>query len=64
MTISGLRVENMRPQGALRLEFVPYAPPLFFTIELSYSDAHYAVATAAGGAVRAVAGDINGAPAL
>jgi len=64
MTVSDLRVENMRPQGALRLEFVPYAPPLFFTIELSYGDARYAVASAAGGGVRAIAGDTHGAPAL
>jgi general secretion pathway protein H len=64
MTISGLRVENMRPQDAMRLEFLPYAPPLFFTIELSLGADHYTVRSAAGGSVRAVAGEIYGAPAL
>jgi general secretion pathway protein H len=64
MIISGLRVENMRPQDALRLEFWPYAPPVFFTIELSLGADHYIVRSAASGSVRAVAGEIHGAPAL
>lgn len=64
MSIAELRVENMRPQGAPRLEFVPYAPPLFFRVELALGDARYSVASGAGGAVRALAGDVNGAPAL
>ena len=64
MVISGLRVENMRQQDALRLEFWPYAPPVFFTIELSLGADHYIVRSAASGSVRAVAGEINGAPAL
>jgi general secretion pathway protein H len=66
MRISGLRVENMRPQGAMRLEFSPYAPPLFFTIEMSLGAERYTVATTAGGSVRAVAGEgtLRAAPAL
>jgi general secretion pathway protein H len=64
MTISGLRVENMRSQDEMRLEFAPYAPPVFFTIELSMGADHYIVRSAAGGSVRAVAGEIHGAPAL
>ena len=64
MSISAWRVENMRPQGAMRLEFAPYAPPLFFALELSYGDAQYAVASTAGGVVRAVAVDTHGSPAL
>ena len=49
MIISGLRVENMRHQDAMRLEFAPYAPPVFFTIELSLGADHYIVRSAAGG---------------
>jgi general secretion pathway protein H len=64
MIISGLRIENMRPQDAMRLEFAPYAPPLFFTIELALGADHYIVRSAASGSVRAVAGELNGAPAL
>jgi general secretion pathway protein H len=66
MTISSLRVENMRPQGGMRLEFTPYAPPLFFSIELSFGTEHYAVAASANGIVQAVAdeGQTHAAPAL
>ena len=66
MTIADLRVENMRPQGGRRLQFIPYAPPIVFTINLALEAEHYAVAVAAGGSVRAVAGEgaAHGAPAL
>jgi general secretion pathway protein H len=64
MTVSGLRVENMRRQDALRLEFSPYAPPLFFTIELTLGAEHYIVRSAAGGSARALAGGSDNAPAL
>lgn len=56
MVISGLRVETMRPQGAMRLEFVPYGPPLSFTIEMSLGPEHYAVTASPMGEVRAVPG--------
>jgi general secretion pathway protein H len=66
MTVSGLQIENMPPNGRMRLEFAPYAPPLFFTIELSMGSEHYIVASSAGGVVRASAVDglSYGAPAL
>jgi general secretion pathway protein H len=64
MTVSGLRVENMRREGALRLEFAPYVPPLFFTIELTLGTDHYIVRSAAGGSARALAGGSDSAPAL
>jgi hypothetical protein len=54
----------MQQQDAMRLEFAPYTPPLFFTIELSLGADHYIVRSAAGGSVRAVAGEIHGVPAL
>lgn len=63
MTISGLQVENMRVADSLRLEFAPYAPPLFFTIELAYADARYTVSSSRGG-VHAAAEDTHGAPPL
>lgn len=63
MTIAGLQVENMHSQNALRLEFMPYAPPLFFTIELVYADARYAVASSRGG-VRATMEGGHGQPPL
>lgn len=64
VSVADLRVENMRPQGAPRLEFVPYAPPLFFKVELALGEVRYAVASDAGGTVRALAGDPDGTPAL
>ena len=66
MTVSDLRIENMRPRDALRLEFSPYAPPLFFTIIISYGAEQYAIASSASGVVRASAGEgqTHGAPAL
>ena len=66
MMISGLRVENMRPQGAMRLEFTPYGPPLAFTIEMSVGAERYAVAASPIGDVRALPGEgkTNGEMAL
>jgi general secretion pathway protein H len=54
MTISALRVENGRPQGALRLEFSPYVPPPPFVIELSLGAERYGVGASPMGEVRAV----------
>jgi general secretion pathway protein H len=51
--ISGLQVENMRQQGALRLEFIPYGPTLSFAIEMALGAERYAVAASPVGAVRA-----------
>jgi general secretion pathway protein H len=54
MTISGLRVENMRGQGAMRLEFTPYGPTLSYTIEISLGAERYFVAGSPVGDVRAL----------
>lgn len=54
MTISDLRVETMRPQGGMRLEFMPYGPTPSFTIELSLGAELYAVAASPVGDVRAL----------
>ena len=43
MTISDLRIETLRPQGAMRLEFVPYGPNPVFTIEISLGAEFYYV---------------------
>lgn len=43
MTISDLRIETLRPQGALRLEFMPYGPNPVFTIEISLGAEYYYV---------------------
>lgn len=66
MLFSGLQVENMRPQGAMRLEFIPYGPLLSFTIEMALGAERYTVAASPVGAVRALpgAGKPNGNMAL
>jgi general secretion pathway protein H len=66
MLISGLQVENMRPQGAMRLEFIPYGPTLSFNIEMAFGAERYTVAASPVGDVRALpgAGKPNGSMAL
>ena len=66
MLVSGLQVETMRQQGAMRLEFVPYGPTLSFTIEMVLGAERYAVAASPLGVVRALpgAGTPNGNMAL
>jgi len=59
MAVSGFRVENMRPQGAMRLEFAPQGSSLAFTIGMSLGTERYAVAGSPVGDVRAVQGDGN-----
>ncbi len=54
MAIAELRVENIRPQGVMRLEFTPYGPALAFTIDMALGAGHYAVAGSAIGVVRAL----------
>jgi hypothetical protein len=54
MSVSVLEVENMRPQGAGRLAFSPYAPPLFFTLEIALGAERYRVTASPSGAVRAL----------
>lgn len=52
MTISGLRVENVRSPENTRLEFSPYGPTIAFTIELSLGSANDTVAGSPIGEVR------------
>lgn len=56
VAVAGFRVENMRPQGAMRLEFAPQGSSLAFTIALSLGGERYAVAGSPVGDVRTVAG--------
>jgi general secretion pathway protein H len=44
MTISGLRIENMRAGGPMRLEFTAYGQTAAFSVDLSLGDAHETVA--------------------
>jgi general secretion pathway protein H len=66
MAISGFRVENMRPQGAMRLEFAPEGSSLAFTIGLSLGAERYLVTGSPVGDVRARPGEgnVNGGMAL
>lgn len=66
MAVSGFRVENMRPQGSMRLEFSPQGSSLVFTIGISLGAAHYAVTGSPVGEVRVVPGQgtANGKVAL
>ena len=57
MAVSGFRVENMRPQGAMRLEFAPQGSSLAFTIGLSLGAEHYAVTGSPVGELRVVRGE-------
>lgn len=64
IAVTGFRVENMRPQGAMRLEFAPQGSSLAFTIAMSLGPSHYAVTGSPVGDVRTVPGEenINGNP--
>ncbi len=57
MMISGLRVENMRPQGAMRLEFAPQGVTLAFTIAMLLGAERYAVIGSPVGDVQALPGE-------
>lgn len=57
VAVSGFRIESMRPQGAMRLEFAPQGSPLAFTIAMSLGTARYAVTGSPVGDVRTVAGE-------
>ncbi|MBI2319602.1 MAG: GspH/FimT family pseudopilin [Betaproteobacteria bacterium] len=54
MAILGLRVENMRPRGGMRLEFTPHGEMLSFSIEMSLGAERYDVAGSPMGEVRVV----------
>ena len=66
MTISALRLENMRPQGRMRLEFSPNGLTPAFTVEIEIGTQRYSVAGSPTGDVRAVPieGATNAAMAL
>jgi general secretion pathway protein H len=66
MSVSDFRVENMRPQGPMRLEFTPQGSPLAFTIGVSLGAEHYAISGSPVGEVRVVpgGGGTNGEVAL
>ncbi len=59
VAVSGFRVENMRPQGPMRLEFAPQGSSLAFTIAMSLGTERYAVAGSPVGDVRTVPGAGN-----
>jgi len=66
ISVSSFRVENMQPQGAMRLEFTPQGSSLAFTIRLSLGAERYAVAGSPVGDVRVAPGEgkTNGDVAL
>lgn len=43
MTINSLRIENVRRQGLMQIEFTPHGLPLAYTIELASGDERHAV---------------------
>jgi general secretion pathway protein H len=57
VAITGLRVENLPPQGAARLEFRPQGSPLAFSIGLALGAERYAVAGSPVGEIRALPGE-------
>jgi general secretion pathway protein H len=57
LTISGFRVENMRPLGAMRLEFTPQGSSLAFDIRLSLGLERYTIAGSPVGDVRIAPGE-------
>ena len=65
VAVSGFRVENMRPQGSMRLEFTPQGSSLAFTIAMSIGAERYAVTGSPVGDLRVVPGEgtNNGAAA-
>lgn len=62
VTITDFRVENMRPQGAMRLEFAPEGISLAFSIGLALRAEHLAVEGSPVGELRvaAVPGAVSG----
>jgi general secretion pathway protein H len=57
MAVSAFRVENARPQGAMRLEFTPHGASFAFTIGLSLGAEHYSIAGSPVGEVRMFPGE-------
>ena len=59
VAISGFRVENMRPQGPMRLEFAPEGSSLAFSVAMSLGAEHCVVAGSPIGDVRVLPGEGN-----
>lgn len=59
VAVAGFRVENMRPQGAMRLEFAPQGSSLAFAIAMSLGGERYTVAGSPIGEVRMLPGERN-----
>lgn len=59
ISISRFRVESMRPQGGIRLEFTPYGSSLAFVIGLSSGDESVSVVGSPVGDVHVVPGKGN-----
>jgi general secretion pathway protein H len=57
VAVSNFRVENMRPQGAMRLEFSPQGSSLAFIIGMSLGTQRYTVTGSPVGDVRVVPGE-------
>lgn len=57
VAVSAFSVENMPPQGAMRLEFTPQGSALAFTIGISLGAERYAIAGSPVGDVRVLPGD-------
>jgi general secretion pathway protein H len=57
VAVSGFRVENMRPQGPMRLEFSPQGSSLAFTISVSIGRERYAITGSPVGVMRVMPGD-------
>jgi general secretion pathway protein H len=66
VTVSAFRVENMRPQSPIRLEFTPQGSSLAFTVGISIGAERYTITGSPVGEVRIAPGDgiSNGEVAL
>ncbi len=54
MTINSLRIENIRRQGVMQIDFTPHGLPLAYTIELASGDKRHAVFASPVGEAQAV----------
>lgn len=64
VAVSGLQVENMRVQDAMRLEFTPQGSSLAFTVVLSSGTERYAIEGSPVGEVRVLPGTGNATVAV
>lgn len=52
MTITGMRLENVRSPEQMRVEFTPYGPAASFSVDMSLGNARYTLANSPIGEVR------------